>query len=58
LVCTQITDPFVLRILVNTASIERTLLFNTRREASDVLGQQRGGGMGFSKDGFSVRNFG
>jgi hypothetical protein len=54
----QINDPFVLRALVNTASIERTLLFETRAEASEVLNTMRGGGVGYTGDGFNVRNFG
>jgi structural maintenance of chromosomes protein 6 len=54
----QISDPFVLRTLVNVASIERTLLFDTRAEASDVLGSFRGGGAAYTLDGFQVRSFG
>jgi hypothetical protein len=58
LITFQINDPYVLRALVNTASIERTFLFETRAEASDVLNTMRGGGIAFTNDGFSVRNYG
>jgi hypothetical protein len=54
----QISDPFVLRTLVNTAAIERTMLFDTRAEAAEVLGSLRNGGQAHTRDGFQVRNFG
>jgi hypothetical protein len=48
----------VLRTLVNVSSIERTLLFDTRREASQTLQGLPGRVVAYSLDGFQVQSFG
>lgn len=53
----QISDPYVLRILINQAHIETQLLTNTRRDAQDILFKVRGGGSAWTLDKFSVRVF-
>ncbi|KAF8625965.1 hypothetical protein AX17_006690 [Amanita inopinata Kibby_2008] len=52
----EISDPYVLRILINMASIERILLAETRRDGDYSL-RNLGGGVAWSNDGFLVRVF-
>jgi len=53
----QISDPHVLRILINQARIESQILAPTRREAQEILQRLRGGGQAWSHDRFAVRVF-
>lgn len=53
----QISDPYVLRILINQARIESQILAPTRREAQEILQNLRGGGHAWSQDKFAVRVF-
>lgn len=53
----QINDPWVLRILINQAHIERQILADKRWEAEKTLKALRGGGNAWSLDGFGVRVF-
>ena len=50
----QISDPYVLRQLVNTASIESILLAPTRREADDMLMALGSGGSAMAADLYRV----
>jgi structural maintenance of chromosomes protein 6 len=52
----KVLDPFVLRILINLAQIERIVLAESRKEGDFTLRQLRGG-QAWSKDGFVVRVF-
>ncbi|KAF9483584.1 P-loop containing nucleoside triphosphate hydrolase protein [Pholiota conissans] len=52
----DISDPHVLRILINQAHIEGQVLADTRKEAEEILKSTRGGSA-WSLDGFSVRVF-
>lgn len=49
----QISDPFVLRVLINQAHIERTILARTRAEADTML-KSIHGGTAWSADFFRV----
>jgi hypothetical protein len=53
----QISDPYVLRILINQAHIESQILAPTRREAQEILQHLRSGGQAWSHDKFAVRVF-
>ncbi|TFK33017.1 P-loop containing nucleoside triphosphate hydrolase protein [Crucibulum laeve] len=53
----DISDPYVLRILINQARIERQLLSKTRKEGQAMLQGIKGGGNCWSADGFGVRVF-
>ena len=53
----QVSDPYVLRILINQARIETQILAPTRREAQEILQNLRGGGQAWSQDKFAVRVF-
>ena len=53
----QVSDPYVLRILINQARIEQQILANTRKEAQQALMSLGRGGTAWSADGFSVRVF-
>ncbi|PFH51262.1 hypothetical protein AMATHDRAFT_59575 [Amanita thiersii Skay4041] len=50
----EISDPHVLRILINVAHIERILLADTRKEGDFKLRELRGG-TAWTNDGFLVR---
>jgi hypothetical protein len=52
----QISDPYVLRILINQARIESQILAPTRREAQEILQRLRGG-RAWSLDKFAVQVF-
>ncbi|KAF7364992.1 p-loop containing nucleoside triphosphate hydrolase protein [Mycena venus] len=49
----EISDPHVLRIMINKASIESRILAPTRQDAERVV-RNMGSGMGWSRDGFNV----
>lgn len=48
----QVTDEFVLRILINQAKIERTLLAPTRKAADELLSSLKDGSL--SKGGLCL----
>ncbi|KAI9443259.1 P-loop containing nucleoside triphosphate hydrolase protein [Lactarius indigo] len=53
----DVTDEFVLRILINQAKIERTLLAPTRKAADDLLSGINGGGQCLTADLWRVQRF-
>lgn len=53
----EISDPYVLRILINQAHIERMLLAATRANADAILKSFRGGGMAWTADFMRVQRF-
>ncbi len=53
----QISDPFVLRILINQARIEKMFLAKTRREGEDMLRSYGRAGTAWTADGFLLRRF-
>ncbi|KAI0051110.1 P-loop containing nucleoside triphosphate hydrolase protein [Auriscalpium vulgare] len=53
----ECSDEYVLRVLINQAKIERTLLANTRADADQQLSEVRGGGSGLSADLYRVTRF-
>jgi structural maintenance of chromosomes protein 6 len=50
----EVSDPYVLRILINAAQIERTFVARRRTEADNLLARVQGGGQAWSADGFRV----
>ena len=50
----KVLDPFVLRILINLAQIERIVLAESRQEGDLTLRSLRGG-QAWTRDGFIVR---
>ncbi|KAK2465406.1 hypothetical protein APHAL10511_002760 [Amanita phalloides] len=52
----EISDPYVLRILINFANVERIVLAGTRKDGDQCL-RGLGGGTGWTSDGFLVRVF-
>ncbi|KAI0269879.1 P-loop containing nucleoside triphosphate hydrolase protein [Gloeopeniophorella convolvens] len=53
----DISNEFVVRILINQAKIERTLLAKTRREADEMLRQMTTGGQCLTGDLYRVTRF-
>lgn len=53
----QVTNEFVLRILINQAKIERTLLAPTRKAADDLLSNRSEGGQCLTADLWRVQRF-
>ncbi|KAF8628635.1 hypothetical protein AX15_003769 [Amanita polypyramis BW_CC] len=52
----EVSDPYVLRILINLAGIERIVLSETRRDGDNLLrNQELNGGSAWTGDGFLVR---
>ncbi|KAJ2914708.1 hypothetical protein MD484_g5713, partial [Candolleomyces efflorescens] len=51
----DISNPYVLRILINQAQIERCLLSDKRKQLEHDLHQIKGGGFGWSLDRFNVK---
>ena len=52
------TDPYVLRILINNNRIERTYLSSTREEGQAIVDGLPSGGLVWSADGHIVRSYG
>ncbi|EIN12535.1 P-loop containing nucleoside triphosphate hydrolase protein [Punctularia strigosozonata HHB-11173 SS5] len=50
----EVSDPYVLRVLINAAQIERTFITEKRGEADSLLRSVNGGGQAWSADGFRV----
>ena len=53
----QVSDPYVLRQLINTAHIESQLLAATRREADQLLLSLNGGGVALAAELYRVVRF-
>ncbi|KAJ3552318.1 hypothetical protein NM688_g4209 [Phlebia brevispora] len=53
----DISNPYVLRVLINSNNIERTLLASTRADGDNMLVRLGGGGVAWTADFFSVRRF-
>ncbi|PIL22905.1 hypothetical protein GSI_15601 [Ganoderma sinense ZZ0214-1] len=53
----EVSDPYVLRQLINTAHIENQLLAPTRREADQLLLSLNGGGVALAADLYRVVRF-
>ena len=53
----KITDPYVERILINQAHIERQLLSKTRREGEELLRNHGRAGHCWTGDGFLLKRF-
>jgi hypothetical protein len=53
----QVSDEFVLRIFINQAKIERTLLAPTRSAADDLLRGINGGGQCLTADLWRVQRW-
>lgn len=54
----QVSDEFVLRILINQAKIERTLLAPTRNAADELLRGMHAGGQCLTADLWRVQRYG
>ncbi|KAL1668799.1 P-loop containing nucleoside triphosphate hydrolase protein [Schizophyllum commune] len=54
----EITDDFVVRVLINHSSIERMILTDTRREADQLLRTLHGPQRAWTLDNFAVSTFG
>ncbi|KAG7443126.1 P-loop containing nucleoside triphosphate hydrolase protein [Guyanagaster necrorhizus] len=53
----DISDPYVLRIMINQRSIERMFLAKTRREGEQVLREVNGGGQAWTADGYLLKRY-
>ncbi len=54
----QIPDPYVLRILINQAMIERVFLARKYKDADEMCKSSRQGGVAWTADGLRVNVFG
>ncbi|KAF9018540.1 P-loop containing nucleoside triphosphate hydrolase protein [Hymenopellis radicata] len=53
----EISDPFVLRILINQSRIEKMFLAKTRREGEEMMRSYGRAGTAWTADGFLLRRF-
>ncbi|KAK0503863.1 P-loop containing nucleoside triphosphate hydrolase protein [Armillaria luteobubalina] len=53
----DISDPYVLRIMINQRGIERMFLAKTRREGEQILRKVRGGGQAWTADGYLLKRY-
>ncbi|KAG9315735.1 P-loop containing nucleoside triphosphate hydrolase protein [Chiua virens] len=53
----EVSDPFVLRILINSANIERTVLATDRKVGDDILKGLGGGGVAWTADHMRVTRY-
>ncbi len=53
----QVSNEFVVRILINQVKIERTLLAPTRKTADELLSNMTGGGQCLTADLWRVHRF-
>ncbi|KIK94054.1 hypothetical protein PAXRUDRAFT_478960 [Paxillus rubicundulus Ve08.2h10] len=53
----QVSDPYVLRVLINSANIERTVLASDRKVGDDILKNLGGGGVAWSADHMRVTRY-
>lgn len=53
----QITDPYVLRLLINQANIERTVVAPKRLDADNILKRMNGGGVAWAADYMRVHRY-
>lgn len=56
--CLQVSDPYVLRILINNNRIERTYLSTSRTEGQTIVDGLPNGGLVWTTDGHIVRSYG
>ena len=54
----KVSNEYVLRILINMASIERTFLAETRPEGQDIVDGQRHGGVVWTADLYRIQSYG
>ncbi|PBK97840.1 P-loop containing nucleoside triphosphate hydrolase protein [Armillaria gallica] len=53
----DISDPYVLRIMINQRGIERMFLAKTRREGEQILREVHGGGQAWTADGYLLKRY-
>ncbi|TFY54390.1 hypothetical protein EVJ58_g8895 [Rhodofomes roseus] len=53
----DVSDPYVLRVIINSAGIESTYVARSRAELDDILLRTGRGGHGWSADLYNVRRF-
>ncbi|KAK0487309.1 P-loop containing nucleoside triphosphate hydrolase protein [Armillaria novae-zelandiae] len=53
----DISDPYVLRIMINQRGIERMFLAKTRREGEQILREVNGGGQAWTADGYLLKRY-
>lgn len=53
----QVSDPYVLRVLINAANIERTTLAADRKLGDDILKSLGGGGVAWTADHMRVTRY-
>ncbi|KAG2155901.1 P-loop containing nucleoside triphosphate hydrolase protein [Suillus bovinus] len=53
----EITDPYVLRLLINQANIERTVVAPKRLDADNILKRMNGGGVAWAADYMRVHRY-
>ncbi len=53
----QVSDEYVLRLLINSSSIERILIAKTRADADSMLMQLGNGGVAWTADSYLVTRF-
>ncbi|KAG2151338.1 P-loop containing nucleoside triphosphate hydrolase protein [Suillus clintonianus] len=53
----EITDPYVLRLLINQANIERTVVAPKRLDADNILKRMSGGGVAWAADYMRVHRY-
>ncbi|KAF8551706.1 P-loop containing nucleoside triphosphate hydrolase protein [Imleria badia] len=53
----DVSDPYVLRVLINSANIERTVLATDRKVGDDVLKSLSGGGVAWTADHMRVTRY-
>ncbi|KAF9241146.1 P-loop containing nucleoside triphosphate hydrolase protein [Melanogaster broomeanus] len=53
----DVSDPYVLRVLINSANIERTVLASDRKVGDDILKSLGGGGVAWTADHMRVTRY-
>ncbi|KAK0221980.1 P-loop containing nucleoside triphosphate hydrolase protein [Armillaria fumosa] len=53
----DISDPYILRIMINQRGIERMFLAKTRREGEQILREVHGGGQAWTADGYLLKRY-
>lgn len=53
----QVSEPYVLRVLINSANIERTVLAADRKVGDDTLKSLVGGGVAWTADHMRVTRY-
>lgn len=55
--CMQVSHPYVLRVMINSAGIEGTYVARSRADLDNILLNTGRGGFGWSADLYTVRRF-